>query len=82
MPSAVPNGTLNRWITDRKLAGQLLRWAAEAGVEIDCQLKSAIEEGFPEGEDAFDALVGLLGMLEVVQTAHSSASSGASGPRH
>jgi hypothetical protein len=25
-----------------------------------------IEQGFPEGDDAFDAVVGLFGMLEVV----------------
>jgi hypothetical protein len=29
-------------------------------------LKHAIEEGFPDGDDAFDATVGLFGMLEVL----------------
>jgi hypothetical protein len=44
----------------------LLRWAQSAGVGLDPVLRCAIEQGLPEGDDAFDAVVGLFGMLEVV----------------
>jgi hypothetical protein len=41
-------------------------WAAKAGVELEPRLRSVIEEGFPKGDDPFDAVVGMFGMLEVV----------------
>lgn len=50
----------------KRAAGDLLKWAAKADVELDPELKTNIEQGFPEGDDAFDAVVGLFGMLEVV----------------
>jgi hypothetical protein len=50
----------------KRVGAELLRWALEGGVEIDCQLKLAIDDGFPQGDDPFDAVVGLFGMLEVV----------------
>jgi hypothetical protein len=56
-----------RKLAVRKSAGApLLRWAQSAGVGLDPVLRCAIEQGFPEGDDAFDAVVGLFGMLEVV----------------
>jgi hypothetical protein len=51
----------------RKGAGRhLLKWAETAFVGLDSTLARTIEEGFPEGDDAFDAVVGLCGMIEVV----------------
>ena len=51
----------------RKKAGDpLIEWAKSASVELDHELARTIEEGFPEGDDAFDAVVGLFGMIEVV----------------
>ena len=50
-------------------AEALLKWAAEAGVEIDEELRLEIEDGFgdrADGEDRFDAVVGLFGMLNVL----------------
>jgi len=50
----------------RKAAGPLLKWAQSVALELEAALERKIEEGFPEGDDAFDAVVGLLGMLAVV----------------
>jgi hypothetical protein len=51
----------------RKGAGRhLLKWAEAACVRLDPVLARAINRGFPEGDDAFDAVVGLFGMIEVV----------------
>jgi hypothetical protein len=51
----------------RKKAGSaLFKWAEEANVKLDPALTQAIEHGFPDGDDAFDATVGLFGMLEVL----------------
>ena len=50
-------------------AEALLKWAVEAGVEIDEELRLEIEDGFgdrKDGEDRFDAVVGLFGMLNVL----------------
>jgi hypothetical protein len=35
-------------------------------LELEAELMGAIQRGFPEGDDAFDAVVGLFGMMEVV----------------
>ena len=43
----------------------LLSWAINRGVELKAALQNEIEAGFPEGDDAFDAVVGLFGMIEV-----------------
>ena len=40
--------------------------AQSIGLELKPELVAAIQSGFPEGDDAFDAVVGLFGMLEVV----------------
>jgi hypothetical protein len=50
----------------KKAGGRLLKWAETACVELDPAVARTIEEGFPEGDDAFDAVVGLFGMIEVV----------------
>lgn len=35
-------------------------------MELNPALAHTIREGFPDGDDAFDAVVGLLGIIEVV----------------
>ena len=51
----------------RKAAGTaLIKWAAKRGIKLDAPLTVTIQNGFPEGDDAFDAVVGLFGILEVV----------------
>lgn len=50
----------------RKAGGHLMRWAESAHVELDPALTRTIKEGFPEGDDPFDAVVGLFGIIEVV----------------
>jgi hypothetical protein len=51
----------------RIAAGNHLRkWAASLNLSLEPTLISTIEAGFPEGDDAFDAVVGLFGMIEVV----------------
>lgn len=50
-------------------APRLLRWADDAGVDLEADLRAGIEGGFGAhraGEDPFDATVGLLGMLNVL----------------
>ncbi|HSN74341.1 MAG TPA: hypothetical protein VL334_04490 [Anaerolineae bacterium] len=47
----------------------LLRWSNENGVNLDSELRTAIEDGFgatADGEDRFDAVVGLFGLLNIV----------------
>lgn len=67
-----------RWFLGRPLKGKgklkvrkvastaLIQWAQSRGVRLLPDLAQAIEQGFPEGDDAFDAVIGLFGMLEVV----------------
>jgi hypothetical protein len=50
----------------RGVGAPLLSWASNNGVELEGALQKKIEGGFPEGDDAFDAVVGLFGMIEVV----------------
>jgi hypothetical protein len=58
------NGKGNQEV--RRSAGRhLQRWTEAASVELDPELARRMEEGFPEGDDAFDAVVGLFGMMEV-----------------
>jgi hypothetical protein len=49
----------------RKVSSDLPKWADSARVELDPALSRTIRQGFPEGDDAFDAVVGLFGMLKV-----------------
>jgi hypothetical protein len=54
-------------IENRKKSGAaLLKWANSRNVTLTDGLTNAVLEGFPDGDDAFDAAVGLFGMLEVV----------------
>jgi hypothetical protein len=55
----------------QRVAPTLLRWAASANVTLKPELLRAIEGGFPEGDDAFDAVIGLFGMLEVLMRRRS-----------
>ena len=51
---------------ERKTFGvSLISWANAQGVKLDDRLCKDIREGFPQGDDAFDAVVGLFGMLQV-----------------
>jgi hypothetical protein len=50
----------------KKASGALLDWAGKANVELDPELTHTIQQGFPAGDDAFDATIGLFAMLEVV----------------
>jgi hypothetical protein len=50
----------------RTVSTPLLEKAQSIGLELKPELVAAIQCGFPEGDDAFDAVVGLFGMIEVV----------------
>jgi|SRR5580704_372244 hypothetical protein len=50
----------------RRVGPALLNWARSANVSLGPELESAIETGFPDGDDAFDAAVGLFGMLGIL----------------
>jgi len=56
----------------RKVGPALLSWAKSAKVTLDTELRQTIEDGFPDGDDAFDAVVGLFGMLEVLMNRRNS----------
>lgn len=49
-----------------KVGSELMKWAERTGVTLEAALTRVITGGFPEGDDAFDAVVGLFGMVEVV----------------
>ena len=49
----------------RAIGPHLTEWAASLGLASEPALRGMIEEGFPEGDDAFDTLAGLFGMVEV-----------------
>jgi len=48
------------------VAGDLVGWAKAVGVKLTPDLARVIEEGFMDGDDAFDAVVGLLGIIAVL----------------
>jgi hypothetical protein len=50
----------------KAVAGELLSWAEAIGVKLTGELARVIEEGFSDGDDAFDAVVGLLGIISVL----------------
>ena len=50
----------------KQVTPSLLRWATSMNVRLSHELKHGIENGFPEGDDAFDSVVGLFGILEVL----------------
>jgi hypothetical protein len=49
----------------RAIGPHLTEWAASLGLALEPALLGMIKEGFPEGDDAFDAVAGLFGMVEV-----------------
>jgi hypothetical protein len=49
----------------REFGASLLRWADARSVMLANCLTEDIRSGFPQGDDAFDAVVGLFGMLQV-----------------
>jgi len=64
-PSLLKGSKLHQ--DDRRKGGkELLRWVKDTPIEISSELRTSITNGFPQGDDAFDAIVGLLGMIEVV----------------
>ena len=50
----------------RGVGADLLSWAIDREVQLEAALQEEIERGFPEGDDAFDAVVGLFGMIEII----------------
>jgi hypothetical protein len=49
----------------RSVGSHLTKWAASLDLTLEPALLGMIEKGFPEGDDAFDAVVGLFGMIAV-----------------
>jgi hypothetical protein len=49
----------------KAMSGHLQRWAADIDLKVDPSLHEVIEGGFPDGDDAFDAVVGLMGMVSL-----------------
>ena len=47
----------------RRFGASLLLWADAHNVTLEDGLRKEIQGGFPQGDDAFDAVVGLFGML-------------------
>ena len=54
--------------TRKKFATHLQTWAAEHTVTLTPELTRSLNDGFPQGDDAFDALLGLFGMIQLIQT--------------
>ena len=50
----------------RLLAAQIFAWSKSSEVQLNAELVQTIENGFPQGDDAFDAVLGLLGMIHVL----------------
>lgn len=49
----------------RTVGSHLTKWAVSLDLTLEPALLGMIEKGFPEGDDAFDAVVGLFGMIAV-----------------
>ena len=72
------------WIFERRFIGKgkldlrksvapsLLQWAQASKVRLRPELEIQIAAGFPEGDDAFDAVIGIFGMLDVVMGRRST----------
>lgn len=52
------------WSTRSAELRDCLRWADVKTVTLEDGLRREIHGGFPQGDDAFDAVVGLFGMLQ------------------
>lgn len=61
---SVVNRKSQQW-SRTKFGDFLLNWAVKRNLELEQPLHQQIEKGFPEGDDAFDAVVGLFGMIEI-----------------
>jgi hypothetical protein len=60
-----PLGSKRNQQNREKLGASLLGWADNHDVMLANCLSEDIQSGFPQGDDAFDAVVGLFGMLQV-----------------
>jgi hypothetical protein len=60
-----PLGSKRNLENRKKFAASLLRWAGDRSVLLGNDLTKAIEGGFQDGDDSFDAVVGLFGMIQV-----------------
>src|SRR5271167_2033800 len=60
-----PLGSKRNQGNRRKFGALLLRWAHSHEVMLANCLTEDIQSGFPQGDDAFDAVVRLFGMLQV-----------------
>ena len=60
-----PLGSKRSQDNRKKFGTSLLSWAETQKVAIDGGLREEIEDGFSQGDDAFDAVVGVFGMLKV-----------------
>ena len=58
-------GTTCNQDSRRTLCAWLLQWTDTHSVRLDDGLRKEILDGFPKGDDVFDAVVGLFGMLKV-----------------
>ncbi|HEV2990246.1 MAG TPA: hypothetical protein VG759_17510 [Candidatus Angelobacter sp.] len=52
-------------VVRKEFCSSWLSWAARNGIVMDQRLQEGICNGFPSGDDAFDAVVGLLGMIQL-----------------
>ena len=58
-------GTTCNQDSRRTFCAWLLQWTDTHSVRLDDGLRKEILDGFPKGDDVFDAVVGLFGMLKV-----------------
>jgi hypothetical protein len=63
--SKAPLGSKRSQDDRKEFGASLLRWAGARSVMLANCLTEDIQSGFPQGDDAFDAVVGLFGMLQV-----------------
>lgn len=63
--SKEPVGSKRKSDSREKFGASLLGWAESNDVTLANCLTGDIQSGFPQGDDAFDAVVGLFGMLQV-----------------
>jgi len=60
-----PLGSKRNQDNRKRFGTSLLSWADNNTVAVEDGLRKEIQGGFPQGDDAFDAVVGLFGMLRV-----------------
>jgi hypothetical protein len=64
-----PLGSKRNQGNRREFGALLLRWADSHGVMLANCLTEDFQGGFPQGDDAFDAVVGLFGMCSMCASA-------------